>query len=101
MADASRIRSPTVPNLRVLLTDYQEKEWPRRPWGPQLGQCRRRFCSGIGPALQAAIDEIRRRMLKPCASQARPVEGGPDSLKNTQRLDSFVTDGVAGNEKTR
>ena len=28
------------------------------------------------------------------------AENGPDSLKNTQRLDSFVTDGVAGNEKT-
>ena len=28
------------------------------------------------------------------------AEDGPDSLKNTQRLDSFVTDGVAGNEKT-
>ena len=28
------------------------------------------------------------------------AENGPDSLKNTQRLDSFVTDGVAGKEKT-
>ena len=28
------------------------------------------------------------------------AEGGPIHLTNTQRLDSFVTDGVAGNEKT-